>query len=295
MLFVGVDVGGSASRWASCDVTGALQARGESTGATGLIFDPAARARLSDALRPIRRANPGLAGAVLGMTGAGFAADPDLHRRVAEALGLPRAQVTVVNDMVLAHRAVFADGHGHLVSAGTGSVGFSMRDGAFTLVGGRGTLIDDGGSAAWIALRALDTLWRVIDEHGRPEGAEILAAALFTAMGGSDWEATRRYVYGQSRGEIGTLARAVAEAAQQGDPTALELMQRAGRELARLARALVVRGGPAPVAVIGGVLDLHPALRAALIAATSGLSLDFPQPDAPLTAARLARAAALPG
>lgn len=290
MPYLGVDVGGSASRWAVCDSAGQPLGRGEAPGATGLVFDPASRDRLAGALAPIAAAWPGVTAAYLGMTGAGFADDPGLRALVAGALRLSPGQVRVVNDMVLAHQAVFPDGHGHLVSAGTGSVGFSMTGGRITLVGGRGTLIDDGGSAAWIALRALDTLWRRIDEHGHPRGAEGLAEALFTAMGGADWEDTRRFVYGQSRGEIGTLARAVAQAARAGDPLAQELMARAGDELARLARALVARCGTAPVAVIGGVLALHPAIRTRLEAGCPGLTLDFPQPDVPLAAARLALA-----
>ena len=43
---------------------------------------------------------------------------------------------------------------------------------------------------------------------------EILAEELFTAMGGSDWSATRSYVYGSDRGRVGTLATAVARAAE---------------------------------------------------------------------------------
>ena len=212
-----------------------------------------------------------------------------LNAAAAGALNLPTSRVTIVNDMVLAWHAVWPRGGGHLVSAGTGSVGFSLHRGAMILVGGRGALIDDAGSAAWIALRALDALWRRIDETGAPRGAEMLADALFGALGGGDWDATRRFVYGRDRGAIGSLARPVAEAAHRGDPLARDLMARAGTELARLARALVARAGDAPVAVIGGVLTLHPAIRTAIEAATPGLALVWPAPDAAARAATLAQ------
>lgn len=288
MAFLGVDMGGSATRWAVCDAAGIVLARGQTPGATGLAaLDPGTRGLLTAALDPIRRAHP-FEAAYIGMTGAGFAEDPVLADSVAGALGLPLRNLRIVNDMVLAWQAVWPQGGGHLVAAGTGSVGFSMV-GSVTLVGGRGTLIDDAGSGAWIALRALDAVWRRIDDHGAPHGAEVLADELFTAMGGSDWEVTRRHVYGQGRGQIGTLASAVARAAHRGDPLALDLMARAGVELARLARVLVARCGPAPVAVIGGVLDLHPAIRTTLLAQTPGLTLTFARPDAPVTAARLAQ------
>lgn len=285
-MFLGIDMGGSATRWVALDPSGAVIARGEGPGATGLnALDPATRPLLLAALAPIRGAVPGLVRAYVGMTGAGFAGDPALAAVVAEGLG---AEAVIVNDMVLAWQAVWPGGGGHLVAAGTGSVGFSLQGGV-TLVGGRGTLIDDAGSGAWLALRALDRVWRAIDEGG--DGG-ALGAALFAAMGGADWEDTRRFVYGAARGQIGTLATAVAQAAHQGDGVALALMEQAGAELARLARVLVGRAGPAPVAVIGGVLALHPAVREGLLAATPGLTLTFPTPDLPLAAARLALAGA---
>lgn len=282
MRFLGVDMGGTGTRWATDS-----GARGESAGATGLVFDAGAQAAFEAALAPMRADGP-FDGAYLGVTGAGFEEDPDLRALAGSVLGLPAEKVKIVNDMVLAWQAVWPEGGGHLVAAGTGSVGFSMQGGV-TLVGGRGTLIDDGGSGAWIALRALDALWRLVDEHATPKGAEILAECVFGAMGGSHWEATRRHVYGADRGAIGRLARPVAEAAHRGDPLALELMARAGGELGRLARALVTRAGAAPVAVIGGVLPLHPAIRRAMEAATPGIALTFPIPNAPATAARLAQ------
>ncbi len=291
MVWLGVDMGGTATRWVAVDAADRVTAQGETPGATGLVFDSAARARFQAALAPVRARLGPLSGAYLGVTGAGFAADPALRAAASEALALPPENLSIVNDMVLAWQAVWPQGGGHLVAAGTGSVGFSLQGGV-TLIGGRGTLIDDAGSGAWIALRALDALWRRIDEHGRPQGAEALGEALFTALGGADWEVTRRFVYGQDRGAIGTLARPVAEAAHRGDPVALDLMARAGAELARLARALVARAGPAPVAVIGGVIGLHPTIRAALEAATPGLTLAYPRPDAARHAAILARRSA---
>ena len=67
-------------------------------------------------------------------------------------------------------------------------------------------------------------------------------------------------MYGATRGEIGTLAVAVAAAAEE-DPAALALLQAAGAELARLALVLRRRFGPLPVALAGRVFDLHPAVR----------------------------------
>ncbi|HPD91140.1 MAG TPA: BadF/BadG/BcrA/BcrD ATPase family protein [Pararhodobacter sp.] len=292
MLVLGVDMGGSATRWVARRAADGVEvARGETDGATGLLFTQAARDAFHRALAPIPAALPGaVTAACLGVTGAGLARDPAVVAAIGAALSLPPQRIQVLNDMALAWHAVFPQGGGHLVAAGTGSVGLSIdAAGAVTLVGGRGTLIDDGGSAAWIALRALDGLFRRIDETGRPDGVEVLARHFWDAVGGSGWEPVRRHVYGLDRGAIGTLAPAVAAAATQGDPLALSLMTRAGVELARLARVLVARCGLAPVGVIGGVLRLHPAIAMAMQDAVPDIPLHFPAVDAAAHAATMAR------
>lgn len=289
--WLGIDMGGTATRWVARDAAGAEAARGQAPGATGLTFDAASRAGFAAALRACAgAAGAPLAGAVLGVTGSGLQPDADLVAQAATALRLPAARVMVLNDMLLAWRSAFAQGGGHLVLAGTGSVGLSIgAEGAVTLVGGRGTLIDDAGSGAWIALRALDRVWRAIDHAGRPDGVEILARHLFAAIGGEDWDDTRRFVYGRDRGAIGALAPAVAAAARDGCPEALALLSRAGDELARLGRALIARCGPAPVGLTGGVLALHPAIAEAVRAGLPGVDLRVMTLDAAAHAATLAR------
>jgi len=293
--WLGVDMGGTATRWVLLGADGAEICAGSGPGATGLLFDDAARAAFAQALGgvlPALRAAGGtrIAGACMGVTGAGTGPAPDVAALARACLDIA-GRVEVRNDLVLAWHAAFPDGGpGYLVSAGTGSVGVSIdAAGQPTLVGGRGYIIDDGGSGTWIALRALDAVYRRIDAHGAPLGAERLASELFTAMGGADWDATRAFVYGQDRGRIGTLARAVATAADAGDSLAQDILTRAGGEIARLAQALTGRFGPAPVGVVGGVLRLHPLVRAALAAALDGMPLFYPELDPARHAARMAR------
>jgi len=293
--FLGIDIGGTGSRWVLIGAEGAEIARGAAGGATGLLNSAANRATLAEVLAAIRAALPAPVAAVhLGVTGAGLGANPELEALAAEAFA--PARVSWSNDVVLAWHAAFPEGGGHLVSAGTGSIGVTLdAAGAVLAVGGRGILVDDAGSGSWIALTALDRLYRLIDEFGAPKGAERLAEAIFGAMGGADQAALRAYVYGSDRGRIGALAVHVGQAAGAGDPLALAILREAGAELARLARAMMARRGRAPVAVIGGVLRLHPALRDSLAEALAGHDLRFPEIDAPLQAARIARKAALAG
>src|SRR5690606_26142305 len=141
---------------------------------------------------------------------------------------------------------------GHLVSAGTGSIGIHVGvDGAMVRVGGRGILIDDAGSGSWIALRALDQVYRSLDRNGTFAEVEALADALFSLVGGAEWHDVRQYVYAGDRGKIGALAVAVGQAAAAGDNAALSILRDAGAELAGLALALQHRAGIRPVAIIG--------------------------------------------
>jgi glucosamine kinase len=293
-MYLGIDVGGTATRWSVVDHSGALVDRGIADGASGLIYDAASLARFVGALEVVRDALPGtVARAQLGITGAGFSRHLTIEEQVSRILSLPVAAFAYSNDTTLAWEAAFGGRKGHLVSAGTGSVGMTHdAAGAPFVVGGRGILVDDGGSGVWIALRALDRLFRRIEEEGRPKGAEILASSLFAAMGGGDRDALRGFVYGRDRGRIGTLAVAVAEAAREGCPMARELLVQAGQELARLGRVMVARCGPAPIAFVGGVLALDPLIRATIEAELAGHPLEFPRIDAALQAAQMARAKA---
>lgn len=287
---LGIDIGGTASRWVVVDEEGHAVARATAGGATGHVFNPVEREKLVGVLTKIAKVSGSVSSVVLGVTGLGASVHGELKALAAPILGVPEAAIGTMDDMELAYRAVFAPGEGHLISAGTGSIGLHLTAGGdFVRVGGRGLLIDDGGSGTWIALRALDLLYRRIDENGGPGDANILATHLFEAMGGESWDDTRAFVYGSDRGRIGTLAQVVAKAAEAGDALALDILDDAGRELARLGAALVKRAGRHPIGYIGGIVRLHPNIKTSLIAALSGEDVVFPEADAALHAARLAR------
>jgi len=290
MHWLGIDMGGSATRWVLRDDAGTITARGQTAGASAGLFTPAATTAFEAALVPIARAAPQARGVVMGMTGSGLIPDATIRAAAEKALRIPAKQMTLLNDMVLAWHTAYPQGLGHLILAGTGSVGMSIDAlGAVTLVGGRGSTIDDAGSGTWITLQAVQRLWRIIDLHGAPKGAETLARHLFTAFGGSDWEQTRRAIYGRDRGQIGVLATCVAKAATEGDAVAQAILREAGGELARLVTALTRRCGAAPVAAIGGALGLHPMITEALEAALPGQRLTYPTLDPAAHGALIAR------
>ena len=292
---LGLDAGGTRTRWALAAGRGEIVAEGHVRGMSALQVADASREQVARTLAELARdvlaiAKPDRVHA--GLTGFGEGSER-LADLIAAPLGLAPAAVTLGSDIETAYRDLFAPGEGYVVYAGTGSVA-AFIDAAGTLhrAGGRGVTLDDGGGGFWIAREALRHVWRAEDERPGSWQDSCMAKALFERIGGTDWSFTRQYVYGGDRGDIGRLALAVADCADR-DPVARGILAEAGRELARLGRALIQRYGARPVALSGRASTLHP-----LIAETmrAGLPGDCPFTLRPCqghhAAARLALAAA---
>lgn len=290
-VHLGLDIGGTASRFVACGPDGTILARGKSSGATGHIFNPLEKDRLRVALAGIagtlKESDLAPSRVAAGMTGFGATVLDEVKALFLECLGVTPDHTIIVDDMILAYVSVFAPGEGHLISAGTGSIGIHIGREGHVRVGGRGILIDDAGSGSWIALRALDLMFRRLDHDGGFDALAPLARHMFAVIGGDDWHAVRQFVYGGDRGRIGTLAVAVARAAGEGDETALGILRDAGRELALLGTALVARAGRRPIGFVGGVLKLNPVIEDEIRRALAGHDLRFVETDAALTAANL--------
>lgn len=271
-LGLGIDAGGTRTRWALATAAEGIVAEGEVRGMSAL------HAREE---RHVRETLAELAAGVFahgrpvrvhaGLTGFGENIEV-LRALFAESLSLTREAVTLGSDIEIAYLDAFAPGEGYVVYAGTGSVAaFIDAEGALHRAGGRGAILDDGGGGFWIAREALRHVWRLEDEQPGRWQASPMAIAVFEQVGGSDWALTRQYVNGRDRGEMGRLALAVARAADE-DPVARDILAAAGRELARLALALTQRHGPRPIALTGRAAQLHrlvgEAMRAALPEAT---------------------------
>lgn len=267
-LALGIDAGGTRTRWALASRAGEIVAEGQVAGLSAVQVgtrggQQALRAGFCElAAQVLAVGRPGAVRA--GLTGYGGAAtESELAALIATPLGLPASRVALSTDIEVAYLDVFNPDEGYLVYAGTGSIGgFLDADGRFERVGGRGGLLDDAGSGYWIAREALRLIWRAEDESPGAWRHSALAREVLEHVGGSDWSHTRRFLYGVDRGEMGRLALAVAAAAGA-DPSALKLLEQAGFELGRLARILVQRFGPRPVALTGRVLQLHPVIEQA--------------------------------
>jgi N-acetylglucosamine kinase-like BadF-type ATPase len=264
---LGIDAGGTQTRWALAAADGALLAEGTVAGLSALqMSKPDGRASVHATFATLARdvlAHAQPARVRAGLTG--FGGDGELLTSwLAELLGIAPAAIAMCNDIEIAYRASFTPGEGYLVYAGTGSIGaFIDGDGTFHRAGGRGVVLDDGGGGFWIAREALRHIWRSEDEAPGSWQHSPMARAVFDYVGGSDWSHSRQFIYGQERGEVGKLALAVAASAGQ-DPAAAAILTGAGRELGRLANALLRRFGPRPVSLAGRAADLHPSIAATM-------------------------------
>jgi glucosamine kinase len=131
-------------------------------------------------------------------------------------------------------------------------------------------------------------VWRREDENPGAWRQSALAQALFNYVGGSDWDHSKAFFYGQDRGAIGRLAVVVGQTADQ-DQDSVFILTRAAEELARLAQVLCTRFGVRDVVVAGRVFELHPMLLTQMQKQiASQTSIVYCQCAAHETAARLA-------
>lgn len=291
-LGLGIDAGGTQTRWALADASGAIVAEGSVGGMSATQMSSTAG---RDAVRGIfaMLATQVLAAgqpvrACAGLTGFD-GASTQATQLLAEVLKIAPAAISMRNDVEIAYLDSFAPGEGYLVYAGTGSIAAWIdAEGQFHRAGGRGVTLDDGGGGFWIAREAMRHIWRLEDEQPGVWQQSAMARAVFAQIGGSDWSLSRQFIYGQERGAIGSLALAVASSADA-DPVARNILERAGSELARIALALVGRYGERPIVLGGRAAHLHPLIAQSMRAALpSELSLTQRHTLAHHAAARIA-------
>ena len=261
---LGIDAGGSQTRWALVGPDEGVFAEGSVAGFSALqLAGESGQRKVSGILKILADQVQGLGGVsamhagVSGFGGLQESSGQIMHSLLAQHFMLPGGAVVLSNDIELACLAAFETGRGYVVYAGTGSIaGFVDGQRKFHRAGGRGGILDDGGSGYWITVQALRTIWRAEDERPGCWAESPMAVSLFNAIGGSDWSCSRNLVYEAERGQIGQLALTVAATADI-DPLARDILHRAGHELARLGSAMVARFGVRPIVLAGRVPQLH--------------------------------------
>ena len=132
---------------------------------------------------------------------------------------------------------------GVVIIAGTGSIAMGVNaDGQQARSGGWGPTFGDEGSGYDIARRALRAIAASFD--GRSPQT-VLTERFCQRLGIASTADLPGVIYNSDSEpvEIASLAELVAEAAREGDHVACDILQEAGRELARLAASVIERLG----------------------------------------------------
>ena len=115
-MLLGIDGGGSSTKWALFSADGAVLRQGRLGSMTGHLFSPedetALRSRLAD-LADTLESRPGAV--VAGISGLQGHAGPIFRAALADTFGLPERLIRVVSDLQLAYAAHFPPGEGVLV------------------------------------------------------------------------------------------------------------------------------------------------------------------------------------
>lgn len=243
LLFLGVDGGGTKTRFALIDANRTLVA--EAT--LGTTYHPDAgiegvrdvlRQGTAEVLAAEYASASQIAYAFFGLPAYGEDSiiTPVLDSMPRSILGHDRYKVD--NDMVCGWAGSLGAQDGINIVAGTGSIGYGQRAGVGARAGGWGELFSDEGSAYWIAMQGLNAYSRMSD--GRLPRGPLYALMNESLSLKQDLDLCA-HVYGpnaRSRGELAQLSPLVAQAARAGDESAKEIFRRAGEELANIAHAL---------------------------------------------------------
>ncbi|HEY5054730.1 MAG TPA: BadF/BadG/BcrA/BcrD ATPase family protein [Acidobacteriaceae bacterium] len=192
-------------------------------------------------------------------------------------------ELIVCGDEAIALDAAFAGGPGILVIAGTGSHAIGRtEDGTLVSAGGWGPVLGDEGSGYWIGLEAVRAALRAKDAGDDGASVELLReieqAFGLHSLGELIALGNQRVVSNEiSPPDFASLAPIIAAHAATGNTIALDILQRAGEELAGLVTLLVGKAGAKPadtpasiqVAFTGGVLSEISLVRASFVAALS--------------------------
>ncbi len=162
--------------------------------------------------------------------------------------------------------------HGGIIAIGTGSIGEAwLTDGTRLEVGGWGFPTSDEGSGAYLGLKAINHVQRIMD--GRrpvtPFGEKLLSIT------GDTREKVFEWMGKMKQSECATLSPAVVQFGET-DEYAKAFLLDAGREIENIGLALRASAPDLPIAICGGGLSeaLRPYMPAEFLASTTRAQKD---------------------
>jgi len=248
---LGIDAGGTKTVGLLADEQGRVVAEARGGGANLQTQGELEVEKVFDGLIETLGHDHTISALCLGIAGVDRPHDEAVIRGILRRLGY-RDGVRVVNDATIALAAGAPERVGIVVLARSGGYGF---------------LLADEGSGYWLGHQILRAAVRSADGRGPNTLFESL---VFESFGVGSVPDLIPHVYekGLPKHRIAALAPLVEEARVRGDALAMELVDRAGRELALAARAvhrqIDLGHAPFPVVLAGGVFKACPTLHGTL-------------------------------
>jgi N-acetylglucosamine kinase-like BadF-type ATPase len=262
-LFLGVDGGGTKTQFVLVDGEGSLVASCEGPSSYHIeVGMEGLRSVLANGLGALI-GQAGIEGSAVAYAFFGLPAygEDSTAQSVLDAMPQPllgHTRYRCGNDMVCAWAGSLGGEDGINVVAGTGSIAYGERKGRAARAGGWGEVFSDEGSAYWIAVKGLNIFTRMSD--GRLPRGPLYAAVRAALDLVSDLDLATKLPNARARERIAALSSLVARAAQEGDPSAIEIFEHAARELVCIVDAVrQALGFPAgesvPLSYSGGVFN----------------------------------------
>jgi N-acetylglucosamine kinase-like BadF-type ATPase len=242
-ILIALDGGGTRTRCAAFDQIGRIYAEAESGPSNHLVIgNKYALESLVECVSQVLRQSgttPEQVDAVsVGLAGVDLDGEGLVEAR-ASLLQMGFKNCIVSADILTAHAGALAGYPGVVALAGTGSAFLGVTaDGRRAKAGAWGPAFGDEGSAFWIGQGVLRAASAAFDGRGPHT---LLVRLVCDELGLAEFSETLHPIYHAQKQVrlIADLARMADAAAEAGDQVALELLQRAGDELARGAGAVI--------------------------------------------------------
>jgi N-acetylglucosamine kinase-like BadF-type ATPase len=279
-LYLGVDAGGTRTRAAVVDETGAILGEGESGPGNLMSADVAAVRNITEAVRQALGGVPPDAVTAACIAAAGLlslpeSAGPPFGELLRAKSGLDCA-VAMRGDVVAAFAAGSPAPDGTVVIAGTGAVAFAIEDHARPArrADGYGWLLGDLGSGFWMGREAVSAVLRHLDGGG-PGGWLVQAVIAEIAPADRSSGSVIGRCMAEAPARLARFAPMVCEAADGGDALALDIVERSVEHLTGTTVSVAKPG--LPIVLAGGLIERDTPVARGLRARLSAVL-----PDAPL-------------
>src|SRR6202521_16006 len=246
---LGVEGGGTKTAWVLCQ----RDAEGLRVIDQGRL--PASNFRLTppDKLQAIfRQMPPDITRAGIFLAGCGADDQRALASLCAEIW--PQAKIVAGSDRDSGLAAALGHADGIAVNAGSGSSVTGRRGDKIEKAGGWGHILGDAGGGYFLSVQALRLILREYDLH---RGEAQFTASILRALSLNSRDELVRWAQTADKMEIATLSPIVFEAARNGDPNVIRIIEEGAEVLTEYVEAVVSRLGLlAPkVILLGGLFQ----------------------------------------